>query len=128
MQDACLYSGERERQPLGGFFSNLAHVCSTSGKIFEYGVMTFQPIRGLNFGEIFDPQIIGSHLATFTKNCFPAIFGGHLDFCVKCKNAFIPETLRDRVILAEIFLTLGYPHTYWRLFSKSSSRHILRPS
>ena len=33
------------RQPLDGFSSNLAHVCSSPGKNFEYGVMTFQPVR-----------------------------------------------------------------------------------
>ena len=39
-----------------------------------------------------------SLLAMFPKNHFPAIFGDHLEFLRKTKNAFISETLRDRAI------------------------------
>ena len=58
-RDAFLYMGEATPldpsdphflfaialQPLGGFFSYLAGVCSSLGKFSEYASMTFSPIR-----------------------------------------------------------------------------------
>ena len=45
-----------------------------------------------------------SLLATFPKNHFPTILGGHLEFLRKTKKAFISETERDRGISMK-FLT-----------------------
>ena len=54
-RDTCLFLGRVywlphfllliAQQPLGGFSSNLVLVCSSPGKMSEYAVMTFQPIR-----------------------------------------------------------------------------------
>ena len=50
-RDTCFYLWERGERvgppdpPAPALSSHLAHVCSNPGKITEYGVMTFQPIR-----------------------------------------------------------------------------------
>ena len=41
-----------------------------------------------DFDKIFD-------LVTFSKNRFPPFLVAILNFCIKCKNAFISETVRD---------------------------------
>ena len=50
----------------------------------------------------------------FTKNHFPATFGGHLEFLLKIKSAFISETVWDR----ESFDLQGVGWVAWKLFAK----------
>ena len=57
------------------------------------------------FRYIFLPAVyLQSLLTTFPKNCFPATFGGHLEFLVERKNPLISEMEQDRVISTK-FLT-----------------------
>ena len=64
-----------------------------------------------------------SHLALFAENRFPAILAAILavilNFCVKCKNAFISETVRDRVIWMEIWDCRGIHIIIYQVFQKS---------
>ena len=50
---------------------------------------------------------------------FPATFGGFLNFCVKCKSAFILEMVRDREISTK-FLTPRLYAEYTGDFSQES--------
>ena len=57
------------------------------------------------FDEIFDPQGMGIvNWRLFSKIVFPPILVAILNFCVKCKTAFILGTVRDRAISMK-FLT-----------------------
>ena len=61
--------------------------------------------RWSDFDEIFDPQgICTVYWRLFPKIIFPPLLAGILNFCVKCKNIFISETVPDRAILIK-FLT-----------------------
>ena len=80
--------------------------------------------------EIFDPQAgyQQSELVTFPQNHFAAIFGGHLEFCVKHKNAFISETMLDRAISLKLLIARVSPELTGDFFQKSFSRHFWQPS
>ena len=47
--------------------------------------------RNINFDEIFDPREYGESTGNFPQKLLSSHVGGHLDFCLKQKNAFILE-------------------------------------
>ena len=57
------------------------------------------------------------HLPLFAKSHLPVIFNGHLDFCVKRKNAFISERVKDIPILMK-FLAPRLYAVIWHFFPK----------
>ena len=61
-------------------------------------------------------------MATFPKNQFLAIFGSHLEFMHKPKNAFISETVQDGAILTK-FVTPRVSAKSIRKFSQKSFSH-----
>ena len=58
-----------------------------------------------------------SILVTFSQIVFLPLLPAILNFCVKCKNAFISETVLDRVISSN-FWPQDIRRVYWPLFSK----------
>ena len=64
--------------------------------------------------QFFTPQGIRRVIWRFScENCFPTILDGHPEFQVKCNNAFISETVRDRVI-STISVPRGICRAIWR--------------
>ena len=68
-----------------------------------------------DFDEIFGSQ--QSHLPLFAQNCFPAIFMVIFNFCVKRKNAFISEMVRD-CDFDKIFDPQSIPRVMWQFCPK----------
>ena len=63
-------------------------------------------------------------MALFTKNCFLAIFGGHLDSCVKPKNRIYFRNCEIERFLQN-FWPAGYKQSHLSLFAKDCFPAIL---
>ena len=70
------------------------------------------------FAKIFDPQGICSHLATFPKNRFSTIFGGHLEFLHKDqRRIYLGNSGRN--FSQRNFEPPGYLHNHLVIFPKT---------
>ena len=65
------------------------------------------------------PKVSRVYWQLFTKIAFPPLLAAILNFCVKCKSAFISETVQDGAILTKFLICRVYMQSLLATFCKN---------